>query len=759
MKLVCLACTDEFDGSRALATHKAKHCKVLKTDLGTILAKRKAEEDIAREAKRACKRERQEAEQNALALADDMAIEPAVPVAPDPATVSRAGRPRKVPAKFRDLLPTSYTGLPAHVLAHHPPPAPRLPTPAPAAPASPPPAAEPPPLPHEHSASSRAHSPDEPAVYRTKPNAFGLYRVYTYKPQRTPHNTTWEAVCDESIPDTTPSSSAAHAAPSSIRMTAGEAPATPYAPFPNITTFDIVHWQSDGSNVKSNEQINDFVQTMQEPGFNPTDLANFDAARESKRLDTYVETTEGSALSALDGWIKGAVEGVYYRSLTAVLQSAYQQPCVRDWDFVPFKLYWIPPGDTSDSQSDTTSSRSPSPFPLAALQSSSSSSSGSSSSSSASLSTSGRSATRPKGVRVRRETFDSDAMLEDDAAMRARPRKAGDPADLEYVIAAISFWSDETHLANFGTASLWPLYEYFCSQSKYTRGKPTAFAAHHIAYIPSLPKIIQDIYIEIYGVPATGEILTFLKRELMQEVWLLLLDDAFMYCYVHGLLVLCGDAILRRLFPRFNIHSADYPEKILQACLKYFAKCPCPRCKINKDKILEMGTRNDLYRRNHLRVDNDDLQYRITLTRRWMFEEGVSLKSVYMKRVLDPLSLTPTRNAFSVRFRQYGFNFYSLYVPDLLHEIELGVWKSIFTHILRILFRQIPTFGRIRRFSDNIADQRKLAGRDFENSLCTSIPAVEALLEHEDDTIVLDLIFDLNFWHCLAKLRAITDPQ
>ncbi|EIW62881.1 uncharacterized protein TRAVEDRAFT_114485 [Trametes versicolor FP-101664 SS1] len=405
---------------------------------------------------------------------------------------------------------------------------------------------------------------------------------------------------------------------------------------------------------------------MQEPGFNPTDLANFDAARESKRLDTYVETTKGSALSALDGWIKGAVsvqlpkegkkyasesaapsfkvEGVYYRSLTAVLQSAYQQPCVRDWDFVPFKLYWIPPGNTSGSDSDTAS------------------------------------------VRVRRETFDSDAMLEDDAAMRARPREAGDPADLEYVIAAISFWSDETHLANFGTASLWPLYEYFCSQSKYTRGKPTAFAAHHIAYIPSLPKIIQDIYIEIYGVPATGEILTFLKRELMQEVWLLLLDDAFMYCYVHGLLVLCGDAILRRLFPCFNIHSADYPEKILQACLKYFAKCPCPQCKINKDKILEMGTRNDLYRRNHLRVDNDDLQYRITLTRRWMFEEGVSLKSVYMKRVLDPLSLTPTRNAFSVRFRQYGFNFCSLYVPDLLHEIELGVWKSIFTHILRILY-------------------------------------------------------------------------
>lgn len=83
--------------------------------------------------------------------------------------------------------------------------------------------------------------------------------------------------------------------------------------------------------------------------------------------------------------------------------------------------------------------------------------------------------------------------------------------------------------------------------------------------------------------------------------------------------------------------------RILQACLKYFAKCPCPHCRINKDKILEMGTHNDLYRRNRVRVDDNDLHFRIKLTRRWIFEQGVSLTSVYMKRMLDPLSITPTR--------------------------------------------------------------------------------------------------------------------
>jgi hypothetical protein len=26
-----------------------------------------------------------------------------------------------------------------------------------------------------------------------------------------------------------------------------------------------------------------------------------------------------------------------------------------------------------------------------------------------------------------------------------------------------------------------------------------------------------------------------------------------------------------------------------------------------------------------------------------------------------------------------------MYVPDLMHEFELGVWKALFTHLMRIL--------------------------------------------------------------------------
>ena len=47
----------------------------------------------------------------------------------------------------------------------------------------------------------------------------------------------------------------------------------------------------------------------------------------------------------------------------------------------------------------------------------------------------------------------------------------------------------------------------------------------------------------------------------MQQVWLLLLDDEFMEAYKHGILILCGNGILRRIFPRIFFYSADYPEK------------------------------------------------------------------------------------------------------------------------------------------------------------------------------------------------------
>lgn len=57
-------------------------------------------------------------------------------------------------------------------------------------------------------------------------------------------------------------------------------------------------------------------------------------------------------------------------------------------------------------------------------------------------------------------------------------------------------------------------------------------------------------------------------------------------------------------------------------------------------------------------------------------------------RLCDSIYLctdTTPQNAFSTKLSQFGFNLFSMLVVDLMHEIELGVWKAIFIHLLRIL--------------------------------------------------------------------------
>jgi Plavaka transposase len=49
------------------------------------------------------------------------------------------------------------------------------------------------------------------------------------------------------------------------------------------------------------------------------------------------------------------------------------------------------------------------------------------------------------------------------------------------IVAALMFWSDSTHLANFGTAKLWPIYLLFGNVSKYICGQPKSGACQHVA--------------------------------------------------------------------------------------------------------------------------------------------------------------------------------------------------------------------------------------------------------------------------------------
>jgi hypothetical protein len=79
--------------------------------------------------------------------------------------------------------------------------------------------------------------------------------------------------------------------------------------------------------------------------------------------------------------------------------------------------------------------------------------------------------------------------------------------------------------------------------------------------LKQLPGYVAQKYQEAYGIAPSKEMLMHLKRELVQEIWALLLTPRFMHAYVHGMVLVCADHIKRRLYPRLLIYMADYPEK------------------------------------------------------------------------------------------------------------------------------------------------------------------------------------------------------
>ncbi|RXW14727.1 hypothetical protein EST38_g11124 [Candolleomyces aberdarensis] len=123
-----------------------------------------------------------------------------------------------------------------------------------------------------------------------------------------------------------------------------------------------------------------------------------------------------------------------------------------------------------------------------------------------------------------------------------------------------------------------------------------------------------------------------------------------------------------------------------------------------------------------------------------------------VKDTLGPRSSTPIR-VWTPYSLEHGFDYHQTIVPDVMHKGELGVFKAIFIHLLRLLnaidlddvvelnyrYQSIPTFGcdTIRKFPLAVSAMEKLAARDYEDMLQP-----------------LRVLFDVNSWHSSAKLRS-----
>ncbi|KAJ7364427.1 hypothetical protein DFH08DRAFT_731010 [Mycena albidolilacea] len=475
-------------------------------------------------------------------------------------------------------------------------------------------------------------------------------------------------------------------------------------PFRNSTIFGLMNWMWTGSAMKSIQEMVKLIAFLRSDEFQKSDLEGFDIAAETAKLDDFLDGRAGKKPREFevtkDGWQEVSVDilvpdgkthtsyddipvftvpGLHFRNLTEVIKAALHDQSSRSFHYTPFKHLWK--SSTGDVQ------------------------------------------------RVYDEIYSSDAFIEAYNKLQKQPPEPG--CSLERVIVALMFWSDSTHLANFGTASLWPLYLFFGNLSKWVRSKPRAGACHHVAYLPKLPDEFNDWCRAVLGEAPTSELLTHCRRELMHAIWKILLDDDFINACKHGVVIECPDA-----------------------------------------QLAEMGTVNDQKRRvNDVRVDDEPSRLTIASARDWIYQRAYGIKSAMVEKLLTAKSMVPTLNAFSC-LNVFGLSIYTMLVVDFMHEFELGVWKSVFVHLIRILFanggdaiqqlnqryRMVPTFGRstIRRFVNNASAMKKLAARNFEDLLQCAMPVFEGLLDEPHNKVVLDLLFLLAYWHALAKLRMHT---
>lgn len=329
---------------------------------------------------------------------------------------------RLVPRHFDDLLPADEDTNPSDSSANHPP-------------------------------SQASQNPPQRKIQRvlltlrdslqTVFNTFGLCRQYPRRPSFEP---------DKFIPSSLLARSCPVAADAHTRGSdsSPELSEPPY-PFLNMTIYRLMTWMNSGSHQKSENEVTRLVrEVIQAEDFNPRDLDGFSVRKSLRTLDN---TGGKGTVTFPDDWLETdiildiptkskddesrsfTIPGFHYRPLIAVIRSAFADIQANAFHLFPFKRLWKDPLD--DHQE-----------------------------------------------RVFDELYTSDSWLEAQDHLQRQPREPN--CSLERVIAGLMFFSDATHLANFGTAKAWPLYLYFGNLTKYARSAPTSGACHLVGFFPSV---------------------------------------------------------------------------------------------------------------------------------------------------------------------------------------------------------------------------------------------------------------------------------
>ncbi|OWZ25829.1 hypothetical protein C370_07304 [Cryptococcus neoformans A1-35-8] len=263
----------------------------------------------------------------------------------------------------------------------------------------------------------------------------------------------------------------------------------------------------------------------------------------------------------------------------------------------------------------------------------------------------------------------------------------------------------------------------------------------------------------------------FLKREILQKAWhKQLLEPSFKAACEDGVIMKCGDGVMRRIFPKIIIYSADLQEK---SYMSGYTSCgtQCPNCMMKKENFANIGKIVDKVERKRFpRADSQEMQKAVLKARKRIFEHGRPIQSSkFIRSLLQPFGCSATLSPFSSVFGTFTpGDYHQIFATDLMHEMELGVIKNIVTYFYKIVFHsgtanvmderfaKIPGFGSaIRKFRDSVTAAEGMTAREYEQVLLCLLPVISGLLPGFEP-LASRLVYSLNVWFALAKLHLHT---
>lgn len=299
--------------------------------------------------------------------------------------------------------------------------------------------------------------------YTTKPDDFGLFRAYSVRPAATLSSPQQAATCEAQTLEPESRQPPGYTlrgfgrnAVQCLSKAANYIKDSLFYPFLNEMVFRLMEWAHTGSNLKSDGEMQRLIDdVLLAPDFDLGDLRDVRITREWERLDLMDQNDDLSGtLDTSDGWQESSVKialpkekschateqdaptfevpKVYHRNLVDIIKTVCAEPDAAHHQFVPFKHFWRRPRATTNDGSNTAT----------------------------------------EDIRLYSELYDSNVLLDEYEKIKIQLSQTHDAnvpdlddTQAEIAIAPLMPYSDSTHVTNFGSASLWPIYLYFGSVS------------------------------------------------------------------------------------------------------------------------------------------------------------------------------------------------------------------------------------------------------------------------------------------------------